>query len=209
MSEANGAADAAAATATPAQNTGNGSSGQVDTKPASGADQPFINKAEFVEHAKLLRSLKEEVASLRGSRTPAKETKGPSESDRIAALEFRAVVAEKAPHLTSDQRARLSKLYALERPEDPEQWVAGEVAALGWVKAANAAATTAQAPPPAQAKQATHAGAPGVGGRDIDTNTLTREDWLALDGEELRKAWKARVASDPTAGNTFAPRSKP
>lgn len=207
MAESNGAADAAAVTVTPAQGTG--SVPAVDTAATTdGTNEPFINKREFVDMAKLVRSLKEEVASLKGTaRTPAPETKPTNDADRLAALEIRAAIAEQAPHLTSEQRARLSKLYALEKPTDPDGWVRGELTAVGWDKPATVTATPAAIP--AQAKQATNAGAPGVGGRGIDPQTLSRDDFAALSGTELRKAFEGLVARDPAMGSKFAPRTKP
>lgn len=208
MSESNGAADAAAVAVTPAQSTG--SAPAVDTATATdGTSEPFINKREFVDMARLVRSLKEEVASLKGTaRTPVPETKATTDTDRLSALEFRAVIAEQAPHLTGEQRARLSKLYALEKPSDPDTWVRGELTAVGWDRPATTPATPAPVPP-AQAKQATNAGTPGIGGPGIDPQTLGRDGWKALSGDDLRKAFDAVVSRDPSIGNKFAPRTKP
>lgn len=206
MSESNGAADAAAVAATPALSTGSATA--VDTAAATdGTESPFINKREFVDMAKLVRSLKEEVASLKGTRTLPPETKPTNEVDRHAALEFRVVVAEQAPHLTGEQRARLSKLYALEKPADPDVWIRGELAAVGWDKPATQPATTPA--PPVQSRQATNTGTPGVGGPGIDPQTLGRDGWMALNGKALRDAFDTVVSRDPSIGHKFAPRTKP
>ena len=212
MADVNGAADAAAVTATPAQQEG--SAPKVDTSSATdGHDRPFINKAEFVEMAKLVRSLKDEVASLRAPRTqePKSNGKAPSEVDALRAeLVFRDVVAEVAPHLDRAKRERPQRLMPSEQPQDLGAWVRGEVTALGWEKPAGTTPSTPTPPKPVeQAKQATNPGARGVGGQSIDPTTLSRDQWTALTGRAAREAFDGLVNRDPTVGNRFAPRGKP
>lgn len=206
MAESTGAADATQVAAT-----------QI-TEPA--ADQPSTDgeawrnpkeiKSYFQRVQRLEDQLGEALTLLKGRtppEQPKRDDKPPSEVDALRAeLKFRDAVADMAPHLDRAKRERLQRLYVAERPGDLDTWVRSELAAVGWDKPA----TTSPAPviPPEQVRHAS-TGAPVVGSRGIDPKTLGRDEWMALSGDDLTKAWKARVSQDPTTGNKFAPRTKP
>jgi len=208
MSESNGAADAAAVAATPVQSTGTPASNTQAQPDGEAWRNPKEIKDYFQRVQRLESQLGEALTLLKG-RTPEQPPSKPaSEVDTLRAdLAFRDLVADVAPNLDRGKRERLQRLYSLEKPTDPEAWVRSEVAVFGWDKPATAPA--APAPIPAQVKQATNAGTPGVGSRGIDPSTLTREDISALSGPDLRAAFESIVNRDPSAGNMFAPRTKP
>lgn len=213
MPDPNGAADAATVAATPAQNTEQTADSTTQAQPDGEAWRNPKEIKNYFQRVQRLEDQLEEALSLLKGRTPeqpkAASAKAPNEVETLRAeLAFKDVVAEVAPHLTRAQRERLQKLIPNERPGDLESWVRSEVAAVGWDKPATSPATP-PAKTPEQAKQVTNPGAPGVGGRGIDPQTLGRSDWPALSASEARKAFDQLVAKDPSIGSSFAPRAKP
>lgn len=214
MPDPNGAADAATVAATSAQSTEQTADSTTQAQPDGEAwRNPKEIKNYFQRVQRLEDQLGEALTLLKG-RTPeqpkARSEKPPSEVEALRTeLQFRDVVAEVAPHLSRAQRERLQKLHSVERPTDLETWVRSELTAVGWDKPAQSSATPTPVKTPEQVKQATNPGAPGVGGRGIDPQTLGRADWSMLPGPQARKAFDELVAKDPSIGTNFAPRAKP
>lgn len=203
---------------------------------ATSQEQPFLNKSEAVKYFKQTRELSgvvetlqqqqsEILAHLRGlgekqpPKEPAKQVEKPSSDVDAAAmvgqlrseLAFNESLAELDRPLSRAQKAHLKRMYALERPRDPEEWLSETVSELWPEQPKN---TTQVQPPPPQpeAKPKTPSvdtGAPGVDPRNaLPTNIMNVDPtvWKTLSPEEKMERYKAHKRARGFGGNPLAER---
>lgn len=94
------------------------------------ADQPWVNKGEFIETRRDLRDLLKKVDSLEQALKKTEPQPKPTEvttENRLAQLEdkltFNESLIESGLRLSAKQREALAKLYSIERPQDVTQWM--------------------------------------------------------------------------------------
>lgn len=203
MSESNGAADAAAATDTPAQQGTQGPAAD-----AAGAETPqsweqlgWRNPDELkrfvAQQRNEMKALKAELDGLKGTgkksepeRPAARGEDGGGEVAKlradVARLTFNSALAEHT-HLNAAQRSALQKLAASENPEALEGWVRDRIAEFGWQK-----------PTKPEQRPTGSTGAPAAG-RAVDALSpavITTPDYETLSESDRRKWWDDNVNKD-------------
>lgn len=211
MSESNGAADAATATATPAQSTEQGAENSQAQQSDDGA---WRNPQEIKKYFQRTQRLEDGIAEIksllqsgRSEQTKVKADKPANEVEALRAeLAFKDLVADAAGHLTRAQREALSQLHSMERPGNSEQWVAQKVAAMGWSREATAKPNEGQkTATPEKASHVTNTGAPGSSGGPANLADAVKDAkvYMSLSPADRKKAWDAYKATDPTTGRVF------
>lgn len=151
--------------------------------------------------AKIAAALEPRTRTAQAKEEPAKplrervEESSSAVSELRAEIRFMAAVADLGVPVTREQRSRLEKLYRADKmPENVEEWLAAEVAALGIKKPTSnpvaVAAPADAAKPPAKSDRGPAGGAPALSlGDDVlnaDPSVLR-----AMDADE-RKKWLER-----------------
>jgi len=202
MSEQNaGAPDGTQGTVTTTASAEVGAAAQAD---ATQPGEPWLNKNEFIALAKEVRELKK---AAQGRTAEPKKTKSEADADALAEVQtlrgelaLRDTISDLGVTLSQSQREVVQRLYRVDRPEDPAEWLRKTVAAF---QPATPAATS---PPPERprAQVKTDTGPPGATvAAGAEWGSIPIDVWRAMSRDDKKKAWNSHLRASGLVGNRF------